>query len=1005
MANIFAATKSIPLTTSTTNPEAPLTALRTEALSDETSATGPTRHKLKLSDTVVSPRDYGSDSSPEHLLQCLRSQPDTHSLLAILKQLSRPDTHDESHLASTGPLQSRVINVLVYEILPNYWQALARREKELLASCLRNLTGISAMHAQLRSPTLQRSVDSKAARTTDRSPWLECLSLVLSGDKIVSQLVVELSNAISVTTKCTLALKELASLLGSGKIISIAAQAEDEARSSNHDPNLSPHWLSRGSEYAGWLGRNIALVYNISNESLQEHVRNTFGAQLLSKALNLGYSTALLRALITCMIDSRSGNLSSLTLSLAIHTRRQLLEQILRWFCELAPSSDDDNPLRPDSGAEMNVISALGWFVQWFISTDLTLMQHIGDLLGDAAFASSLSVSVRRACVAALAASVPDELQGLLEQLMTTFTASLFISHAPVLQQDAVAQTLLLATGYLHRLNPTAVLMIARSSDHMQGTSKRLDASGVQARWLGMIVAMGMSSLIDRDGSKMNFGTDEVQTVEAEWYMSLVKIDDEIGTLDDFEALLSTQSRPRKRSAQILTLRHVPPTSYINGKLVYGPERPPMPVQTEVIGDKITELVDDTSDEDIDLKPYAKPDSDPEDSDEDATLVTRNKARAPVYIRDLMAMLQDDKDHDRFQLGIRNAARLIRRKAAFGREVKDHAEELLGILCNLQDLFSTNDFDELKLQAMIAVLLSDVEHVGPWLSRQAFVEGYSIAERCIMLSALGLGGRELAGFTNEDELNPVLSDTAFASKRLSPRLHEIFTSSGSHTKLLDHASKTIEAQLIQPMALRAADESTAHLSAIKVRTFSSRMEVERTKRKTSTNRLGKIVGQVFLYPLSNRYQQELATYGSRSVFASVRIVLTTFLKTLALLLHASGPATLDLPQITADFWDLLLSLRVRASSDMSVLEAVLFSILTILGVNTDKRRLSREESKRLVETQQWVEIVFERAGGSDVLGNGAKEEARIRSLAAGILIKMREVAEVYQKETFGRVLE
>jgi telomere length regulation protein len=360
-------------------------------------------------------------------------------------------------------------------------------------------------------------------------------------------------------------------------------------------------------------------------------------------------------------------------------------------------------------------------------------------------------------------------------------------------------------------------------------------------------------------------------------------------------------------------------------------------------------------------------------------------------------MLRDDKNHDRLQLGIKHAAPLIRRKSNFGAEVKDHAEEIAMILCNLQDPFKTEDFNEQKLQAMIAVLISNVKNMAPWFSRQAFLGDYSIAQRGAILSALGLGGREVAGLKTEDHLNPALSNIDFPSKRLPSPLHSIYAVDQSSTKRLEAASKGIEQALIEPLALQAADQSTAHLNAVKVRTFSSRMEVERTKRKPTPNALAKIFGEAFFFPLANRYQQEIAAYSTSSVYSSTPFLLVTFIKTLALLFHASGPATIGLVDISDEFWNLLLSLRVTALGDISILQAVLFSLLTLLEVNSDKQRIVQEHPKQLMETQQWVAMVFERMGGGGSTSDNV-DEAKVQTLAAGVLVKTREVIEAYQKE-------
>ncbi|KAK0947722.1 telomere binding protein [Friedmanniomyces endolithicus] len=940
--------------------------------------------------------------NPEDAVRILRSQPDTETLLATLRKLTSPNAFPTFHLAAPGTLQAQILNSIVSHIVPAFWPILDEDEKVLVVRCMRNITGINALLAELHTVSGPAIEGNRAEFAEQRGIFISVTNEVLSGNTLLLDLLVELDGAVKDKTRRNLVQKELISLLGSGKVISSVAQVEDSARDTNQGGTHSASWLAVGSEYNRWLGRNIATLFcsghGLLNE-FHEESRAT-GGRVLVRALSLGYQSSLIKGLVSEMVSLRGNGIEELIGHIPNYAAKQFLEHSLRWLSQLSPFSEAAEYTK-------EVVSSLAALLKALLKRNpATCGSHIRVICGDPVFIVALSYSVRRACIAVLSQVAPDELQSLFETTMTTFSDRIFIDHSPVLQQESIAQILLLTAGYLHRANPVAVLMIARSSGHMQGTSNRLDASGQQARWLGMIVATAISGLVDREGLRMSFGIDEVKTEEASWYLRLVKVEDNIGTLSGLQAMLVRLEKdvgvPRN---PLRSTAKSPPQ--LAGKPVFGPPRPPTPAQTEVIGEKVTEILDDISDEeDDDLKPYAKPDSDPEDSDEDATLVDRNKPRPPVYVRDLMSMLRDDKAPHRFQLGMKHAASLIRRKANFGREVKDHAEEMMGLLCNLQDPFDTNEFEELKLQAMIAILLSDVEIMGPWLSRHAFVEGYSIAQRCIMLSALGLGGRELAGFKNEDDLNPALPNTEFPSKRLPARVHAAYSNAPtSSVKALDDASKKIENQLIQPLALQAADHSTAHLNSVKVRTFSSRMAIERTKRKPAPNQLAKTFGRSFFFPLTNRYQQELAAYGSRSVFASAPVVLVTFLKTLALLFHASGPATLGLPELTAELWDLLLSLRVQAGGNVAILEAVLFAALTVLDVNTADQRqsLAQEEAKRMNEMQQWVQVVFERAGGGELVSGGSQEETKIRTLAAGVLVKIGEMVEQYQKAMFGSV--
>ena len=99
--------------------------------------------------------------------------------------------------------------------------------------------------------------------------------------------------------------------------------------------------------------------------------------------------------------------------------------------------------------------------------------------------------------------------------------------------------------------------------------------------------------------------------------------------------------------------------------------------------------------------------------------------------------------------------------------------------------------------------------------------------------------------------------------------------------------------------------------------------------------------------------------------------------------------------MTSELWDLLLSLRQNASNDVTVLEALLFALLTMLDVNEDKRRIVDEHGKELLETQKWVEGVF------DGLDGRGDESERVKMLAAGVLVATREVVEKYERVLLG----
>lgn len=582
-----------------------------------------------------------------------------------------------------------------------------------------------------------------------------------------------------------------------------------------------------------------------------------------------------------------------------------------------------------------------------------------------------------------------DPVQDLMEKIMKRFGDNLFVKHSPILQQEACAQILLLVAGYAHRAQPMSLFIMARSSAHLNGMSNRLNSSSSKARFLGMVVGMAISDLVDKSGSKMNFDIDDMKTPEGKWYQRLVRVDDKVGNYTEIKNVFSNETtNPLSKNSRT----NETPAS--RKKPVPSKPKPKPMIQEEPQGPRIMEVMDD-SEEDDDLVPYAKPDSDPEDEDEDPTMINRDKPKAPVYIRDLMAGLNDSENYDRHSLAVKNAAALIRRKASFGKEVSDHALELASILVGLGDTFDMEDFLELRLQALIAVLVSNPSQMAPWFARQVFDGDYSLSQRTTILSVLGLGARELAGYKEEDEdLNPEIAATAFPSKQLPERLHKLYAA--ERNAPLTRIASGLERAMIQPMALDAADKMSGP-NILKVRTFSSRMEVEKRK-KVIPNALAKVVAEGFFFPLTGRWWQNLQAYGAENVHFQP-FLLSTYLKTLSLILHAAGSGTISLPQMTAEFWELILSVRTNALADVSVLEAVLFATLTLLDMNEDKRRLAEEHSKQLIETQEWVELVFDRIGGGD------EEGERIRMLAASVLMKTREVVEKYQRLMVGDLVD
>jgi telomere length regulation protein len=185
------------------------------------------------------------------------------------------------------------------------------------------------------------------------------------------------------------------------------------------------------------------------------------------------------------------------------------------------------------------------------------------------------------------------------------------------------------------------------------------------------------------------------------------------------------------------------------------------------------------------------------------------------------------------------APSLISRKATFGSELSEHAIELAQRFCNLNDNFEMPSFEELRLSSMTALVVAQPTVVAPYFASQFFEGEYSMFQRAIMLSAISLGARILAGLEEAPEKR-------FPSKLLPQHLHERYFST------IDDVSSSLERASIAPLSEKAADHLTGP-DVLKVRRFSRRPEIEAKRAKPKANALASIVGESFFYPLTGRW--------------------------------------------------------------------------------------------------------------------------------------------------------
>jgi telomere length regulation protein len=135
-----------------------------------------------------------------------------------------------------------------------------------------------------------------------------------------------------------------------------------------------------------------------------------------------------------------------------------------------------------------------------------------------------------------------------------------------------------------------------------EGLSNRLSASVDRVRFLGMIIGESISAKVDVETRRLKFKVSETEDPSAAAWRTLIETDDDVRPLKDLQGGIVEET--------------------VNAS------------QEEIVPMVSAEefLVDDADDIDSDLKSYPAPESDAEDSDDDPTLVSREKTPTPLYV-------------------------------------------------------------------------------------------------------------------------------------------------------------------------------------------------------------------------------------------------------------------------------------------------------------------------------------------------------------------------------------
>ena len=250
-------------------------------------------------------------------------------------------------------------------------------------------------------------------------------------------------------------------------------------------------------------------------------------------------------------------------------------------------------------------------------------------------------------------------------------------------------------------------------------------------------------------------------------------------------------------------------------------------------------------DSDDDLAPYDLP-------KEKSTEPAGGSHQAPQYIQEcLEGLLSSGADRDpnshRMETCLERCEKLIRE--AQTDTMEEVGVELARVLLHLADQFGAYnyDFEELRLNALIACLVKAPQSVAAYLTAEFYERNYSIRQRMDILEVLSNGAQELANLSAAE--SSLWSEKQRASLVNGNRDDALPAGEGSESKALRSSSAAkSEADDWKAIVQRRIDAKTRVISR-----GQTKAELERV-----ANRFGPVAGH-FFFPLLKMLDEPSAT--------------------------------------------------------------------------------------------------------------------------------------------------
>ena len=216
----------------------------------------------------IGPTSSSRATTPTEALEILKHEPDRETLIQTLRFLKKGVPGFK--IASPSPIASQLVHVLVTDILPSYWGVLSSESRNagkpkqnselgLLLACLRSVTGLKAIVLSLKENIQFGKASKKSLRINAQAiltTVLQFVEALLEGSKTIQSIWSSIWGSSGPLAQKKAMWTECLGLVGGGKLLGIAAEAEDVVNDLS-DTVTTRCWVADGTRYGTWLTRNV----------------------------------------------------------------------------------------------------------------------------------------------------------------------------------------------------------------------------------------------------------------------------------------------------------------------------------------------------------------------------------------------------------------------------------------------------------------------------------------------------------------------------------------------------------------------------------------------------------------------------------------------------------------------------------------------------------------------------------------------------------------------------